>query len=82
MPIIYVDPVLIEQVLVNLMKNAAEAMADVKPASVDGVIRVVADIEAGFVDIRVIGGRASTKRPPSACLNRFTAPSPMAWAWG
>ena len=45
---------LIEQVLVNLMKNAAEAMADVKPASVDGVIRVVADIEAGFVDIRVI----------------------------
>lgn len=54
MPIIYVDPVLIEQVLVNLMKNAAEAMADVKPASADGVIRVVADIDAGFVDIRVI----------------------------
>jgi C4-dicarboxylate-specific signal transduction histidine kinase len=54
MPIIYVDPVLIEQVLMNLMKNAAEAMADVKPASADGVIRVVADIDAGFVDIRVI----------------------------
>ena len=27
-------------------------------------------------------GRASTKRQPSACSNRFTAPSPMAWAWG
>ena len=60
-------PVLIEQVLVNLMKNAAEAMADVKPASVDGVIRVVADIEAGFVDIRVIdqaGRRRSDRRAP------------------
>lgn len=54
MPIIYVDPVLIEQVLVNLMKNAAEAMADARPAVSDGVIRVVADLEAGFVDIRVI----------------------------
>lgn len=54
MPIIYVDPVLIEQVLMNLMKNAAEAMGEVKDPNADGVIRVVADIEAGFVDIRVI----------------------------
>ncbi|ALK31336.1 oxygen sensor histidine kinase FixL [Burkholderia plantarii] len=54
MPIIYVDPVLIEQVLMNLMKNAAEAMGDVKDPQADGLIRVVADIEAGFVDIRVI----------------------------
>ncbi|WP_414442531.1 oxygen sensor histidine kinase FixL [Burkholderia sp. 22PA0099] len=54
MPIIYVDPVLIEQVLMNLMKNAAEAMGEVKDPNTDGVIRVVADIEAGFVDIRVI----------------------------
>ncbi|AOK29286.1 PAS domain-containing sensor histidine kinase [Burkholderia singularis] len=54
MPIIYVDPVLIEQVLVNLLKNAAEAMQEVKLASADGVIRIVADLEAGFVDIRVI----------------------------
>lgn len=54
MPIIYVDPVLIEQVLMNLMKNAAEAMGDVKDPQADGLIRVVADLEAGFVDIRVI----------------------------
>ncbi len=54
MPIIYVDPVLIEQVLMNLMKNAAEAMGEVKDPDADGVIRVVADLEAGFVDIRVI----------------------------
>ncbi|WP_186194625.1 oxygen sensor histidine kinase FixL [Burkholderia gladioli] len=54
MPIIYVDPVLIEQVLMNLMKNAAEAMGEVKDPNTDGLIRVVADIEAGFVDIRVI----------------------------
>ncbi|MGN4071498.1 oxygen sensor histidine kinase FixL [Burkholderia gladioli] len=54
MPIIYVDPVLIEQVLMNLMKNAAEAMGEVKDPNTDGLIRVVADIDAGFVDIRVI----------------------------
>lgn len=54
MPIIYVDPVLIEQVLVNLMKNAAEAMQEARPQAENGVIRVVADLEAGFVDIRVI----------------------------
>lgn len=54
MPIIYVDPVLIEQVLMNLMKNAAEAMGEVKDPNTDGLIRVVADIDAGFVNIRVI----------------------------
>lgn len=54
MPIIYVDPVLIEQVLMNLMKNAAEAMGEIKDPNADGVIRVVADLEAGFVDVRVI----------------------------
>ncbi|MEX3547857.1 MAG: oxygen sensor histidine kinase FixL [Burkholderia sp.] len=54
LPIIYVDPVLIEQVLMNLMKNAAEAIGEVKDPNADGLIRVAADIEAGFVDIRVI----------------------------
>ncbi|XQM30345.1 oxygen sensor histidine kinase FixL [Burkholderia gladioli] len=54
MPIIYVNPVLIEQVLMNLMKNAAEAMGEVKDPNTDGLIRVVADIDAGFVNIRVI----------------------------
>ncbi|MEX3582336.1 MAG: oxygen sensor histidine kinase FixL [Burkholderia sp.] len=54
MPIIYVDSVLIEQVLMNLMRNAADAMGEVKNPNADSLIRVVADIEAGFVDIRVI----------------------------
>jgi PAS domain S-box-containing protein len=40
LPVINVDPVLIEQVLVNLLKNAAEAMADARPNAVDPVIRV------------------------------------------
>ena len=44
LPVINVDPVLIEQVLVNLLKNAAEAMADARPDAVDPVIRVEARI--------------------------------------
>lgn len=52
--IIYVDFVLIEQVLMNLMKNVVEVMVDVKLVLVDGVICVVVDIDVGFVDICVI----------------------------
>lgn len=55
MPVIYVDPVLIEQVLVNLLKNAAEAMHDAKPNAVDPVIRVVVQRTDGtFVCISVV----------------------------
>jgi signal transduction histidine kinase len=55
MPVIYVDPVLIEQVLVNLLKNAAEAMHDAKPNAVDPVIRVVVQrVDGGFVCISVV----------------------------
>lgn len=53
MPVIYVDPVLIEQVLVNLLKNAAEAMADAHPQNGEGEIRIIADLTPGFVDITV-----------------------------
>jgi signal transduction histidine kinase len=54
LPVIYVDPVLIEQVLVNLLKNAAEAMHDARPDAVDPVIRLVARLEAGNVCISVV----------------------------
>ncbi len=54
LPVIYVDPVLIEQVLVNLLKNAAEAMHDARPDAVDPVIRVVVRLESGFVCISVL----------------------------
>ncbi|SAK67447.1 sensor kinase [Caballeronia arationis] len=55
MPVIYVDPVLIEQVLVNLLKNAAEAMHDAKPNAVDPVIRVVVQrTDGNFVCISVV----------------------------
>jgi C4-dicarboxylate-specific signal transduction histidine kinase len=54
MPVIHVDPVLIEQVLVNLLKNAAEAMHDAKPAAVDPVIRIMVLREGGSVCISVV----------------------------
>ncbi len=54
LPVIYVDPVLIEQVLVNLLKNGAEAMAEARPNAVDPVIRVVVRLESGFVCISVV----------------------------
>ncbi|CDY78659.1 Chemotaxis regulator-transmits chemoreceptor signals to flagelllar motor components CheY [Caballeronia glathei] len=55
MPVIYVDPVLIEQVLVNLLKNAAEAMHDAKPNAVDPAIRVVVQrTDGNFVCISVV----------------------------
>jgi signal transduction histidine kinase len=53
LPVIYVDPVLIEQVLVNLLKNAAEAMHDARADAVDPVIRVVVAIEPGYVCMSV-----------------------------
>jgi len=60
MPLVYVDPVLIEQVLVNLLKNAAEAMVAARQtraqsqAKSDQVIRVVVRRESGHVHISVI----------------------------
>ncbi|CAH2785488.1 MAG: Two-component system sensor histidine kinase/response regulator hybrid [uncultured Caballeronia sp.] len=55
MPVIHVDPVLIEQVLVNLLKNAAEAMHDAKPNAVDPVIRVIVQrVDGGFVCVSVV----------------------------
>jgi C4-dicarboxylate-specific signal transduction histidine kinase len=54
MPVIYVDPVLIEQVLVNLLKNGAEAMAEARPNAIDPVIRVIVKREGGNVCISVV----------------------------
>ncbi|SDG93901.1 PAS/PAC sensor signal transduction histidine kinase /multi-sensor signal transduction histidine kinase [Paraburkholderia steynii] len=54
LPVIYVDPVLIEQVLVNLLKNAAEAMYDARPNAVDPVIRLVVKLDSGFVCLSVV----------------------------
>jgi hypothetical protein len=54
MPVIYVDPVLIEQVLVNLLKNAAEAMADARPNAIDPVIRVSVERDGAYVHICVV----------------------------
>jgi PAS domain S-box-containing protein len=54
LPQIYVDPVLIEQVLINLVKNAAEAMHAHRPDAVDPVIRVVVRAHDDSVRISVI----------------------------
>lgn len=42
---LYVDPVLIEQVLVNLLKNAVEAMAGMPALRAAGVVRLHARVE-------------------------------------
>ena len=54
LPAVYVDPVLIEQVLINLIKNAAEAMHDFRPNASDPVIRVVVRIDDEMVRISVV----------------------------
>lgn len=54
LPVIYVDPVLIEQVLVNLLKNAAEAMHEARPDALDPVIRVIVRIQPEYVCISVV----------------------------
>lgn len=54
LPPVMVDPVLIEQVLVNLLKNAAEAMHTGRPASAEAVITVRMSVEAGAVRVTVI----------------------------
>jgi len=54
LPVIYVDPVLIEQVLINLLKNAAEAMHAHRPNAVDPVIRVVVRDHGDTVRISVV----------------------------
>lgn len=61
LPAISVDPVLIEQVLVNLLKNAAEAMSEMRDkaprattGSLDNVIQLVASNDADMVRVSVI----------------------------
>ncbi|PMY01014.1 ATP-binding protein, partial [Pseudomonas sp. GW460-13] len=46
---VYVDPVLIEQVLVNLLKNAVEAMAGLPALHAGGVVRLHARVEPGEI---------------------------------
>ena len=61
LPAISVDPVLIEQVLVNLLKNAAEAMSEMRDTAprstvgpLDNVIQLVASNDADMVRVSVI----------------------------
>jgi PAS domain S-box-containing protein len=54
LPQIYVDPVLIEQVLINLVKNAAEAMHSHRPNAIDPVIRVVVRAYDDTVRVSVV----------------------------
>ncbi|WP_347554078.1 PAS domain S-box protein [Robbsia sp. KACC 23696] len=61
LPAISVDPVLIEQVLVNLLKNAAEAMSEMRDTAprstvgpLDNVIQLVASNDPDMVRVSVI----------------------------
>jgi PAS domain S-box-containing protein len=61
LPAISVDPVLIEQVLVNLLKNAAEAMSEMRDTAprstigpLDNVVQLVASNDPDMVRVSVI----------------------------
>ncbi len=53
-PTLYVDPVLIEQVLINLLKNAAEAMSGSPDFSTENVIRLVIRVDSDSAAVSVI----------------------------
>jgi PAS domain S-box-containing protein len=70
LPVVIADRVLIEQVLLNLVRNAAEAMEDSSPDSRRLVIRTFADAE-GSAGVAVVD---SGRGIPPDCLERLFEP--------
>ncbi len=81
-PQVVVDRMQIQQVLVNLLRNAYDAMADMPPERRSGDDRHRAARACG-ANVRV-GSRAEASRRKRAtrCSMRSSPPSPTAWASG
>jgi C4-dicarboxylate-specific signal transduction histidine kinase len=85
LPELLIDPILIEQVLVNLLRNAAEAVenADRPPGRRSVELRVVPKQvhEQTVVEFSVVdSGQGLAPRSWSASTKPSSPPSPMAWA--
>ena len=78
---VWADPVLVEQVLINLVRNACDAM--VGQAANRRILITAARIpQQGFVKVTVSdsGPGLGGKTIDQLCA-AFFPPNPMAWAW-
>ena len=79
--LIHGDRVQLQQVLLNLMINAVEAMAEVSAGARELLIRT-GEVEAGYVLVAVRdSGPAWTRSMWNACSRPSTRPRPTGWAW-
>ena len=78
---IHGDRVQLQQVVLNLLLNAVEAMGSVEAKPRDLLISTKRDHTGVLVAVGD-SGRASIRRISSACSMHFTPRSPAAWGWG
>ncbi len=78
-PAVFADKALIQQVIINLMRNAIEAMADLPTRE----LLVATSLNRGAVEVSVADtGPACRTRSRSACSSRSSRPNPRAWGSG
>jgi PAS domain S-box-containing protein len=80
LPSVLADPVQLQQVIINLLMNAVEAMATVEDRPRQLVIRSRVGADEVTVTVRDAGVGIDPARSTSYSA-RSSAPSPAAWAW-
>jgi signal transduction histidine kinase len=82
LPLIYADRVLLEQVLLNLLRNAIDANREAHPGQPSLIVIGAVAQRDGWVQIDVSDRAPAYHRPNwSRYLPRSTPARPMAWAW-
>jgi C4-dicarboxylate-specific signal transduction histidine kinase len=81
LPPLYVDPILVEQVLLNLIKNGIEAMQDCTPA--ERVLHVEArQLNPRRIEVAISDhGHGVPLDLKNACSMPSSPPRQKAWAW-